>query len=117
VLAAGPPGPGQAELELGRYGLSDLFDDLAGSADLGESAVIAWNLWSATAELALVLTGHWVGTGKWLLRELRAADPVFASRMTGALTDPAALAALAREVLDQAGGPLWDGYRVAGNRE
>jgi len=117
VLAAGPARPGQAELELSRYGISDLLDDLAGSTDQGESAVIAWDLWTATAQLALVLAGHWLGTGKWLLRELRAADPVFAGRMTAALADPAALPGLAREVLDHAGGPLWDGYRVARNRD
>jgi hypothetical protein len=117
VLAAGPPPPGQAELDLRRYGLTDLLDDLAGSADPGETAVISLSLWTATAELALVLAGHWLGTGKWLLRELRAADPALAGRMTAALTDPVALAGLAREVLGHAGGPLWDGYRVTGIRE
>lgn len=61
MLAAGPPRPARAELELRTYGLADLLDDLAGSTDAGETAVISWTLWTQTAELALLLADSWLG--------------------------------------------------------
>jgi hypothetical protein len=112
VLAAGPPAITGAELEDRRYGLTDLIDDLAGSTDPGETAVIGWNVWVATAELALIQAGAWLGTAKWLLRELRAADADLADRMVAAIGASRQLIDLADEVLDRAGGRRWDGYRV-----
>jgi hypothetical protein len=114
VLAAGPPPLSREELELARYGLTDLLDDLSGSTDAGETAVIGWSLWTETAELALLLAGRWLGSGKWLLRELRAADPALAARMVAAISDPNRLADAAASVLGQAGGPLWEGLLIAG---
>jgi len=115
VVAAGPPPLSGTELDLARYVLTDLLDDLAGSADPGETAVIGWNVWTATAELALMLAGHWLGSGKWLLRELRAADPLLADRMVAAIGSPARLTQVADEVLGRAGGRFWEGLRVAGS--
>ncbi len=114
VLAAGPPPLDQADLNYRRYSLSDLLDDLAGSADPGETMVIGWNVLTDTAELALLLAGRWLGGGKWLLRELRALDASLADALLAAREDPAALARLAGDVLAQAGGRLWEGYRAAG---
>jgi hypothetical protein len=114
VLAAGPPPLSTAELELRRYGLTDSLDDLAGSTDPGETAVIGWHVWTQTAELALLLAGSWLGGGKWLLRELRAADPELAGRLLLAAGDPAALTDLADQVLRGAGGRLWEGFRLPG---
>jgi len=114
VLAAGPPPLQPAELDRRRYGLSDLLDDLAGSSDPGETAVICWHLLCETAELALLLDGSWLGGGKWLLRELRAAEPHLAAELIAARDDPARLASLAEGVLSRAGGQLWAGYREVG---
>ncbi len=114
ILAAGPPLPGGAELDMARYGLTDLLDDLAGSADAGEIAVIGWHAWTATAALALLVGGHWLGSAKWLLRELRAADPGLAERLVAAIGDPGRLTEVADEVLSRAGGRLWTGFRVPG---
>jgi hypothetical protein len=116
VLAAGPPLPSAAELELHRYGLTDSLDDLAGSTDDGETAVICWTLWTDTAKLALLLAGSWLGGGKWLLRELRAADPALAADMVAAIGNPQRLTALADRVLDRAGGRRFDGFRASGRR-
>jgi hypothetical protein len=116
ALAAGPAPLPQAELEKLRYGLTDLLDDLTHSRDIGETAVIATGVWLRAAQLALQHGGRWLGTGKWLLRELREFDPSLAGRWLAARGDPAAVATLAREVLDAAGGPLFDGYYAAGTR-
>jgi len=115
VLAAGPPPLSSAELEWARYVLTDLLDDLSGCADPGETAVIGWNVWTSAAELALLLAGHWLGSGKWLLRELRAADPVLADRMVAAIGSPASLTQVADDVLSRAGGRFWAGLRVSGS--
>ena len=114
MLAAGPPALEPAELDWRRYSLTDLLDDLAGSTDPGETAVICWHVVTGSAELALVLAGAWLGGGKWLLRELRATDPRLADELIAARDDPARLAGLADGVLARAGGRLWAGYRQDG---
>jgi hypothetical protein len=116
VLAAGPRALSEADREYVRYGLTDLLDDLTHAVDPGERTVIATALWTASAQQALALAGHWIGTSKWLLRELRDHDAELASRWLAAAGDPAATAKFAREVLDGVGGPLFDGYRAAGVR-
>ncbi|WP_336212725.1 cupin domain-containing protein [Nonomuraea sp. LPB2021202275-12-8] len=112
-LAAGPGATAPAALERNRYVLSDLLDDLTDAADPGERAFTGWNVVQHTALLALSLSGGWHGTGKWLLRELRAHDPELADELLAAREDPARLAAVAGEVLQRAGGRLWEGYRAA----
>jgi hypothetical protein len=114
VLAAGPPPPSADELAWCRYGLTDLLDDLAGSVDPAETAVIGWHVFEAVAGLALLLAGSWLGSGKWLLRELRAADPALAEQLVAARDQPAELTRLADTVLDRAGGRLWAGFRQDG---
>jgi hypothetical protein len=111
-LAAGP-GPLPAEdLDYLRYGVADLTDDLRGATDEGERAFIAWSLTAATAELILATHQHWVGKSKWLLRELRTADPDFAARLVAALPDADALIELAVEAQNRAGGRLWEGFHA-----
>ena len=114
VLAAGSPPLERSELDRRRYGLTDLLDDLAGSSDPGETALICWYVLRETAELALLIRGNWLGSGKWLLRELRAAEPALAEELIEARDDPARLASLADGVLAQAGGRLWAGYHQIG---
>jgi hypothetical protein len=109
ILADGPGPLTREEQDWLRYGLTDGLDDLRHATDPGERTVIAAGLWTGAAEAALSLAGRWVSVGKWLLRELREHDPVFADRWLAARDDPAALA---EEVLESAGGPLFDGYRA-----
>lgn len=107
VLAAGPAPLTRAERDRLRYGLTDLLDDFRHAADPGERAVIAAALWTETARAALLLGGGWVSQGKWLLRELRGLDPDFAERWLAVRENAVDLAL---EVLDGAGGPLFEGY-------
>ena len=67
-----------------------------------------------TAELALLIRGSWLGSGKWLLRKLRAAQPALAEELIEARDDPARPASLADGVLALAGGRLWAGYHQIG---
>ena len=116
VLAEGPLPLPADELAWARYALTDLLDDLVHSTDPGETAVIAADAWQATADLALDGARHWRGRGKWLVRELRDLDPAFAHRWLVARHRPEAILALAREVLQTVGGPLFEGYHVPGTR-
>jgi hypothetical protein len=116
VLAEGPPALPADELAWARYSLTDLLDDLVHSSDPGETAVIAADAWQATADLSLDLARHWRGRGKWLVRELRDLNPALAHRWLAAQHRPRAIDELARAVLEQAGGPLFEGYHVAGTR-
>lgn len=116
TLAAGPVPLSAAERDWRRYSLTDLLDDLTHATDPAERIVIGAAAWTAVAEEALALADHWTGGGKWLLRELRDLDAAFAGRWVAAHGDADATASLVRRVLDAHGGPLFDGYHVAGQR-
>jgi hypothetical protein len=114
VLSVGPGPLSGATLDRARYGLTDLLDDLAHSVDEGETVVLVTSVWLAAADLACAIAGHWAGRGKWTLRELRDLDGEFARRWLAAHGDRLAVAAVANEVLDSSGGPLFAGYRAGG---
>lgn len=116
VLGAGPEPLTAAERNNIRYKLTDLLDDLSHVTDPGERTVIATSAWIIAAETALALRQGWTGHGKWLLRELREHDPDLAERWLSVHANPPATANFIRDVLAQAGGPLFAGYRVAGER-
>jgi hypothetical protein len=116
VLADGPPPMETTGLDRRRYELTDLLDDLTHSGDPAETVTIAATLWTRAAELALHADRHWLDGGKWLLRELRDLDAEFADRWIAAHGDPTQTAVFARDILDRVGGPLFDGYRAAGER-
>lgn len=117
LLEAGPRPLGAEETRALRYALTDQVDDLVGCDRPGELPWIAAHLATLVADLALGIGGHWTGGAKWLPRELADLDADLAARLTDALvaapTDRGPLVAVAREVLDRAGGPLQDGYRLA----
>jgi hypothetical protein len=110
VLAAGPSPLSPTQRDGVRYGLTDILDDYH-YAVAEERPVVAAALWLQAGRAALSLADHWDGGGKWLLRELLDLDAALARRWLAARDDPAEFA---REVLASAGGPLFEGYRVAG---
>ncbi|GAB3775899.1 hypothetical protein FB382_004259 [Nocardioides ginsengisegetis] len=124
AVAAGPPALEGSALELARYGLTDLLDDLVGGGPPAIMAAVAVEVWREATELLLAVEGRWSGTGKWLVRELEAHDAVagstYAPRLLAALRaaldgDPGPLVVVADEVLDLAGGRLWAGFRLGGD--
>jgi hypothetical protein len=119
-LAAGPPQLTADERDRHRYVLTDLLDDLEGCQDPGELAHIAAGVLVRASEVALVVSGRWRGTGKWLHRELVALDAglaaelVTAHRAALADGDTAPLSGVAHRVLEQAGGRLLEGFVAPG---
>jgi hypothetical protein len=123
ILAAGPGPVSDTDRDALRYGLTDLLDDLADCTDPVTAAALAFTTWEQAVNLLLMLDGRWWGTGKWLVRELRDHDAAhgtsYALRLHAALVsaverDPVLLTVVAEEILEEAGGRLWAGYRVEG---
>lgn len=119
LVAAGPPPTPFEEIESRRYALTDLLDDLAGCTDPGELLFICTEIARHTAELVLAVHNTWNGGGKWLARRLDETAPGLSTRLHNTVRQAlegrtAPLAAAVDEVLDQAGGRLWAGYRRSG---
>jgi predicted nucleotidyltransferase len=124
VLSAGPGPLSDADRDSMRYGLTDLLDDLADSTEPVITAAVAFTTWEAAARLLLAADGRWWGTGKWLVHELQEHDAAhgtsYALRLHAGLAaaverDPVLLAVVAEEILEGAGGRLWEGYRAEGS--
>lgn len=82
-LEAGPS-VNSHELDFRRYVITDVLDDLRDASDPLERTVLAATLFERTAELMLLTANHWIGTGKYLPRRLRALP----SDRVDALADP-----------------------------
>jgi catechol 2,3-dioxygenase-like lactoylglutathione lyase family enzyme len=99
--------------------VTDGLDDVRGDPEGDETLLTAANLAREVAELHLTLASAWIGTRKWLLRQLRETNPAFADRFVSAIRahaggDVTPLMALAEDVLEASGGRLFDGYRASG---
>jgi hypothetical protein len=119
LAAAGPPPTPVEEIEDRRYGLTDLLDDLAGCTEPGERLFICTELARRTAELSVALNTAWNGGGKWLARRLDATAPGLSKQLCDGVHQALEgrvdrLVEVVDEVLLQAGGRLWAGYRRSG---
>src|SRR5450759_4765760 len=76
----------------------------------------------ASAILLLLINNRWIGRDKWVVRALRRFDERHAMRLDKALSeyygtgDKTALVAFARDVLEKAGGPVFEGFYRSGRR-
>lgn len=113
VLSDGPVKASDRELEDLRYMLTSALDDLASATDASERTFEGMYVAQLTARLTLARAGGWLGQGRWLYRSLSEVDPALASDLANASSegDVAALGKAARGALDEAGGPLFEGYR------
>jgi len=117
LLTLGPPALSVEELDLLRYRLTDLADDLAAERPPGELMAIGASLYHLLAEIMLRTRGVWGASGKWVPRNLARADPGAAAEFGAAFSAlfragdcEAVLRMLAREMAPY-GGFLFDGYR------
>ena len=120
LLAAGPPRADDDELAGRRYALTNLLDDMAGCDDEAELGYLAGAVLREVSELALLVAGEWLGSGKGLPRRLAVHDPDLLERLVNGQRhvvvygDTAVLHKTAVDVLVRAGGALLVGYRVPG---
>jgi len=117
ILAAGPPRRDAQELEALRYSLTDAYDDLTDARNEYEQLATASCVAEISANLLCELRGAWTARGKWLPRRVREADPELGPRLTDAwLTvarsgEAAPLLGVVSALLDEAGGPIREGFR------
>ena len=123
LLAAGPHRLTGDDLATMRYAVTDLLDDVTHAHDAHERLVCAVLLADEAAHLLLHGSGHWWGRGKWVARELADFDErentSWRERhekalVTAAAGDVSLLLAFADDVLARHGGPLFEGFRLAG---
>lgn len=100
------------ELELRRYGVTDLLDDLRDATDPLERHIIAFTVFERTAELMLLTEGSWIGSGKYLPRRLRALSEERAHLLAEPLLigDLTVFADRAEDELRRAGGRVQEGF-------
>lgn len=112
ALRAGPAPIDQEELNRRRYSLSAVTDDLVDALDPAIRRVLMAAAWKEAAELALLSNSGWLGTGKWLVRELRAhGDPFeLASLAADEPADEQVLVKVCQAVLESVGGYLQIGF-------
>jgi predicted nucleotidyltransferase len=116
-VAAGPAPLTRTELDLLRYTITNLLDDLADAVG-NERTAIASVLWQDAARLLLTGASHWSGTGKGLLREVVAYDSTHGTEhaealMHGVRADDDSLAEAVDDILAAYGGRLFDGFELA----
>jgi hypothetical protein len=117
-LTAGPRPLTTPELFSRRYLLTDSLDDLVSAVSDDERDVIAGVVLTRAAELFLLSMGAWLGGGKWLVRNLHAADPRMATRLLAAhrsaitTGEISGLVDVGEDILDAVGGRLTEGYRA-----
>lgn len=111
ILAQGPSVDAH-RINLLRYAVTDLVDDLRDAEDPFERHVTMACLLEQVAALALLSNGRWLGSGKHLARQLRKWSPDRAAALAEPFVAgdaPGFLRAAERE-LDRAGGRLREGF-------
>jgi predicted nucleotidyltransferase len=94
------------QLELRRYAVTDLIDDLTDAGDPLIDAALRTDLFRSLAELALLRSNAWLGSGKWLARRLRVTDGPSADSLAAFAREPdtARAVTIASELLSELGG-------------
>lgn len=81
TMLAGPPKWDQKTIECHQYVLSDLIDDFIGSEHVNESICVAATLLDKLHEFILRTNQHWVGSSKWIYREMEHFNPDITNEM------------------------------------
>ena len=119
-FARGPASISIEEMERRRYALTDQLDDLIGATDPTELLYISQQLLVGASELALLSKAQWLASGKWLPRHLALSEPKLLIRLSSAIKavletgEKEPIEDVVHEILERVGGPLTEGYRVAG---
>jgi GNAT superfamily N-acetyltransferase/predicted nucleotidyltransferase len=115
----GPPTASPDEMEHRRYAVSDLLADLESASTGDEALTVAATLLREAGDLLLAAHRRWSGSGKWLLREIDSLDrdrdtshgaQLIRGLRSAATHDTRPMRQAVRDILDQSGGPLFNGY-------
>ncbi|WP_227397090.1 nucleotidyltransferase domain-containing protein [Jeotgalibacillus aurantiacus] len=118
ILKKGPAPWSDSTIKLKRYMITDLLDDLMGSNDRGEDIMISAELSILLQEFMLRVNNRWIGSSKWMIRELKRFDPDYAETFTEAFDQlytnghKAGVKRLVEESLQLHGGLLFEGFSI-----
>jgi hypothetical protein len=117
LIAAGPPALDDESERRARYGVTDLVDDLRDARSHDERIGTGSQLFEQLADYHLRRLGLWSARGKAIPRALRRADPSLCERYCRSFDrlfrgdDAREVIHLAEDLLQPAGGLLFEGYR------
>jgi predicted nucleotidyltransferase len=118
VIVAGPPALDAETEQRLRYAVTDMLDDLRSPRSRAELIGTAAQLYGHLADYHLRRLGLWSARGKAIPRTLHRVDPDLCARYGRSFdrlfeqSDPSEVIQLAEELLEAAGGLLFDGYRA-----
>ncbi|MGM7701423.1 nucleotidyltransferase domain-containing protein [Pseudalkalibacillus sp. Hm43] len=118
LLEKGPTPWSQETINMKRYFITDLLDDLIGRPDRFEQIFIVNTLADRLQEFLLWTNGRWVGSSKWSYRALKHYDKGFANTFMNAFdqyyktNDDSKIIDLADTILEPHGGRLFDGFQL-----
>jgi len=102
------------EIDRRRFQVTDLLDDLKGLPDsTHERLLVCFELHRHLLKFFLLSQGHWIGSGKSLIRILEAVDMKMADRFFEVFKDQKqeAIESLVQYILKSHGGLFWVGFR------
>ncbi|MFP7253713.1 nucleotidyltransferase domain-containing protein [Terribacillus goriensis] len=118
IFSAGPSPWSKQKIDHNRYMITNLMDDFLDKEVGGEAYFLANAIINDLAIFTLRTRQHWIGSGKWMFRELKSMDAALANRFEQSLAafyqqhDKQAIVELADDCLDPYGGRLFEGYYV-----
>lgn len=115
AFAAGPRAADPKLMDTLRHFVTTQLLDLAGGLAPDEALMVATGVYPSLLQLLFLLSRTWRHRGKWAARYGEALVENMAAKVAQAYAKAAAgdfeeFMALAVEILDRAGGPLWAGY-------
>lgn len=118
TMQAGPPKWDDKAIEFHQYFLSDVIDDFIGSEHLHESICIAATLIEKLHEFILRTNQHWVGSSKWIYREMNHFNPDLTKEILQAFQtffqtgEKSGIIKVVESALEPFGGKRFEGFQL-----
>lgn len=116
IFGAGPSAWNKQKVDHNRYMITNLIDDFLDKEIGGEAYFLANTIVNDLAIFSLRSRQHWIGSGKWMFRELRSMDSNLANQFEQSLEafykqhDKRPIVQLADDCLEPFGGRLFEGH-------
>lgn len=118
TMLAGPPKWDDKTVEFHQYFLTDVVNDFIGSENVYESFCIAATLLDKLHEFILRTNQHWVGSSKWMYREMDHFNPDLTKEVFQAFQnyyqkgEKNGIINVVESVLDPFGGKRFEGFQL-----
>lgn len=120
VILDSEPAITEEQLNMRRFFITDLLDDLEANKDPHEKMAIAFRLYKDLAEFYLLANKKYLASGKHLPRFLQKLNPEIAKEFGSVFSNYhniTNLISFAKKILKPYGGLLWDGFRSDAPKE